>query len=318
MVTIQFKHIILLTFLLQLVVSMPHRFFATDNGEFAEMGEHFEGDIVMNPRLKKILESDTGLMDFKYRWPNQTVYFRIVDEHFTDEQFQYILESIQVLLDVTCLDFRFANDDMVDTVDFIEIRGDGGGCYSEVGRVGGGQVLNLQPYPLEVGCFRKYSIVHEFLHALGFFHMQSASDRDEYVEIVWDKIQEDKKHNFEWYGYNEITHFGVPYDYGSVMHYPRVSFSIDGKSETIIPIKNRTAVIGQRVRLSEGDILKVNRMYGCPEPSVSPTEPTTLEPTTNPPTTTETPTTKNPKEILKEILESLINAIIKGILGDQK
>lgn len=66
--------------------------------------------------------------------------------------------------------------------------------------------------------------------------MQSASDRDEFVEIVWDKIQEDKFINFEWYGYDEITHFGVPYDYGSVMHYPRVSFSIDD-SETIVPIK---------------------------------------------------------------------------------
>jgi hypothetical protein len=79
-------------------------------------------------------------------------------------------------------------------------------------------------------------IIHEFIHALGFFHMQSSSDRDQYVEIVWDKIQEDKKHNFEWYGYHEINHFGVAYDYGSVMHYPRVSFSTDG-SETIIPIK---------------------------------------------------------------------------------
>lgn len=56
--------------------------------------------------------------------------------------------------------------------------------------------MNLQPYPIEQGCFRKFSIVHEFLHALGFFHMQSASDRDQYVQIVWDKIQTDKYENF--------------------------------------------------------------------------------------------------------------------------
>jgi hypothetical protein len=66
--------------------------------------------------------------------------------------------------------------------------------------------------------------------------MQSASDRDKFVEIVWDKIQKDKKNNFVLFGYEKITHFGVPYDYDSVMHYPRVAFSVDG-SETIVPIK---------------------------------------------------------------------------------
>lgn len=77
--------------------------------------------------------------------------------------------------------------------------------------------MNLQPFEREIGCFRLYTIAHEFLHALGFFHMQSATERDEYVNIVWDKIQGGTEGNFDAYGTDFITNYDVEYDYGSVM-----------------------------------------------------------------------------------------------------
>lgn len=121
--------------------------------------------------------------------------------------------------------------------DFSINQGDGPGCNSNVGRIRGPQKLNLQAsYPAGQGCYRKFTIVHELLHSLGFFHMQSSWDRDDYVEIVWENIQEGRDGNFEVYGDDEVTHFGVPYDYGSVMHYGRYFFSANGL-ETIIPIQ---------------------------------------------------------------------------------
>lgn len=37
-------------------------------------------------------------------------------------------------------------------------------------------MFNIQPYTLNEGCFRLYTIVHELLHTLGFFHMQVLLD----------------------------------------------------------------------------------------------------------------------------------------------
>lgn len=47
--------------------------------------------------------------------------------------------------------------------------------------------------------------------------MQSATERDEYVNIVWDKIQDGTEGNFDAYGTDFITNYDVEYDYGSVM-----------------------------------------------------------------------------------------------------
>lgn len=58
-----------------------------------------------------------------------------------------------------------------------------------MGRAGGAQQLNLQPNEIGKGCFKPGTILHEFLHAMGFYHQQSASDRDDFVEIVTENIE---------------------------------------------------------------------------------------------------------------------------------
>lgn len=58
-------------------------------------------------------------------------------------------------------------------------------CWSYVGDDGVGQDLSIG-----AGCDTKAVVVHELLHALGFYHEQSRSDRDDYVKIWWDQIEE--------------------------------------------------------------------------------------------------------------------------------
>lgn len=93
--------------------------------------------------------------------------------------------------------------------------------------------------------------------------MHSSYDRDQFVNIIWENINSANVNNFVLYGTDRVTHFSVPYDYGSVMHYPTISFSINGKA-TIVATKDLGGLkMGQRDKMSEGDILRIKRMYGC-------------------------------------------------------
>lgn len=58
-------------------------------------------------------------------------------------------------------------------------------CWSYVGGDGKGQDVSIG-----AGCDTKAVVEHELLHALGFYHEQSRSDRDDYVKIWWDQIEE--------------------------------------------------------------------------------------------------------------------------------
>lgn len=60
--------------------------------------------------------------------------------------------------------------------------------------------------------------------------MQNSSDRDDYIKILWDNVDKDYKDNFMK---TYTTHFGLEYDYESIMHYSSRSFSKDN-SPTII------------------------------------------------------------------------------------
>lgn len=87
-------------------------------------------------------------------------------------------------------------------------------CFSSVGRTGAKQQLSLAR-----GCMRSGTIIHEFLHALGFFHEQSRPDRDEYIDINYANIQGGKEHNFRIS--NGVNSLGVDYDRVSIMHYSK-------------------------------------------------------------------------------------------------
>ncbi|CAI5454942.1 unnamed protein product [Caenorhabditis angaria] len=164
-----------------------------------------------------------------------------------------IAEAIEEYRKKTCIDFapKSAGD-----LDYIHIVPDDG-CYSLVGRIGG-----KQPVSLGDGCIQKGIIIHELMHAVGFFHEQSRADRDEYVKINWSNVEAGLQDQFDKYSLSMIDHLGTKYDYGSVMHYAPTAFSKNGKP-TIEPIE-KDVEIGQRLGFSENDIYKINMLYNCP------------------------------------------------------
>ena len=67
-------------------------------------------------------------------------------------------------------------------------------------------------------------VVHEIGHAVGFFHEQSRSDRDQAIAINWRHVQPGYELQFNK---EEDVNFGVGYDYLSTMQYPSwVSVSV--------------------------------------------------------------------------------------------
>ncbi|KAF3692145.1 Meprin A subunit beta [Channa argus] len=154
----------------------------------------------------------------------------------------------------SCIDFKPRdNEDFYISVKKLN------GCFSYIGRVqSGGQILSIGQY-----CDSLATAEHEFLHALGFYHEQSRSDRDDYVTIQFQNIQAGYESNFAKVGSDLSTNQSIPYNYLSVMHYPSNAFS-NGKEATIITKDpNFQNLIGQRLEMSPLDVQALNLRYNC-------------------------------------------------------
>ena len=141
--------------------------------------------------------------------------------------------------------------------DYIKVGKDSG-CSSYVGMQGGEQFISLASY-----CVSSKGIIqHEFMHAIGLFHEQSRTDRDNFVTINWNNVSGGRdNHNFE--KKTETKTLGGAYDYGSVMHYGQDSFSKNGK-DTITPKKPTNGkIIGQRTEADNQDLLDIRLLYQC-------------------------------------------------------
>lgn len=221
-----------------------------------EMSGHFEGDILLTEQQEAAFNKRTGLLNTQYRWTNNIVPYTLEDV-MTEAQRVAVREALTEMEQTLCLNFVPRTTE----TDYVRVTVSDSGCYSYIGRIGGAQQLNLQSYEPGTGCFRKGTIMHEFIHALGFYHMQSATERDEYVKIIWENIQAGTENNFNTYTKEQIYQFQVPYDYGSVMHYSATAFTTNGEVTIQALDVVAGAAMGQRLGMSELDIKRINNMY---------------------------------------------------------
>jgi hypothetical protein len=169
------------------------------------------------------------------------------------------------------------------------------GGVSFIGMIGGGQRVSI---PTVSSCFNSLPIAsgvsqHEILHALGFAHQQSYPNRDQYVRIITQNIQDTALFNFEKREPNIVDSFNLPYDYKSIMHYQSRTFSKNG-GNTITKLDG-TVPPGDfgGNQLTNIDIEKINRLYPYSDPTPRPIPRPTPVPTPRlTPRPTPVPTTR--------------------------
>jgi hypothetical protein len=197
-----------------------------------------------------------GIPGLRYRWPRGVMPYTVVDalRNVVDQA----IAHIQARTRIRFVERTAANASQYPNwVSFEQQTG----CWSHVGMQTDKQVVSLGP-----GCAHLGIAVHEILHALGLWHEQSREDRDGNVQILWANILPGRAHNFEQ-RINDGDDIG-PYDFGSIMHYPRRAFSKEPATlDTIVPQGGQA--IGQRDGLSAGDIAAIRAMYPELEPSRS-------------------------------------------------
>jgi hypothetical protein len=127
-------------------------------------------------------------------------------------------------------------------------------CSSPVGNSLGFQQINLA-----TGCGAGETI-HEIGHLIGMWHEQSRPDRDIFVTVHPENIQEGKEHNFDKHDID--WPIAGPYDLGSIMHYGSFFFS-NGNGPTITTASGGI-IVANRTRLSDLDLLALDRMHPSP------------------------------------------------------
>jgi hypothetical protein len=111
------------------------------------------------------------------------------------------------------------------------------------------------------------NIIHEIGHALGLYHEQSRTDRDDFVALNQANYAGQQGGWDVNFGRKEATPRG-PYDFTSLMHYGSCFFakepcnSADYQNATLVRKSDNGFVEAQRFALSEQDVAGFEQLYG--------------------------------------------------------
>jgi hypothetical protein len=206
-----------------------------------------QGDVVAGSVIPGNTPAENGIVEMEplKLWPNTIPYH--IQPEVTDPD--RILQALK-MFDGTAV--RFVPWTQEDDALVFEVGVKN--CYSYVGKVTKKQQIWISPG------YSSADIAHEIMHALGFVHEQNRADRDDFISVTYDNIEDEFRYNFEKLpeAYMKVSK-QAPFDYQSLMIYPPWMFAKSGRS-TMEP-RDRDKLIEPLPRPSPGDIERINRVY---------------------------------------------------------
>uniref|UniRef100_A0A8R1TYS6 Metalloendopeptidase n=1 Tax=Onchocerca volvulus TaxID=6282 RepID=A0A8R1TYS6_ONCVO len=198
------------------------------------------------------------------KWPNGRIPY-IMSSAYTLHQRAIIARAMAAYAARTCI--RFVPRQLFDTDYIIISKTDG--CFADFAHVGGGP----QQVSLTDECLNYATVIHEFMHVIGFIHEHQRDDRDYFVDILkFTEVSLNETVSFLFSGARtdfekltslRLSYYGESYDYFSIMHYESTEGSRNGKNTIEARIQAITPLMGKSADFSLSDINKINRAYKC-------------------------------------------------------
>lgn len=235
--------------------------FATEEKDYlVQKTGHFfilNGDIIVGDDFPKTQSFSTFQNNsfLHFQWPNATIPIVIDPSIYENGLGSVVLNAIDAFNSSTelCLIPRSGEDDYI-KISFSTSLGAAAGV-SKIGRQGGGQSLFLASSAV------KGTVIHELMHASGFYHEQCRPDRDQFIKIHEENILEKYKNQFQIEpGLTQST-----YDFCSIMHYSATAFTKNDLPTIECALSGLTVpcptCFGNRADFSAKDIEGIDKFY---------------------------------------------------------
>ncbi len=154
-------------------------------------------------------------------WPNGSIPYEFDDSLDDPIQIEIIKKVTNQLNELASIHFhpRKASEEH-----YVLFKRGAQHCYANVGFRFGVTLVSLSSR-----CGEK-EINHELFHVLGFYHEQNRPDRDDYIEVLWENIDEEnwaqfEKFAIESYPTNLQDTENNPFEFSTIMLYDSRAFS---------------------------------------------------------------------------------------------